>query len=413
MASQGEDALLDRLQRETLRYFWDFAHPVSGLARERSNRSSWYGPEVVTTGGSGFGIMALIAGVERGWLRRRDVARRILGMLDFLSEADSFHGVFPHFLNGESGKVVPFSRKDDGADLVETSFLMMGLLCARQYFDREERTERLLRSVADRLFRSVEWTWHTRGENVLYWHWSPTFEWDMRHQIRGWNECLITYVLAASSSGHPIDPSVYHEGFATSPVFRNGNVYYEVALPLGPAYSMGGPLFFAHYSFLGLDPRHLEDDYANYWEQNRAHVLVNRAYCIDNPHGFAGYGADCWGLTASDTEGGYTAHSPNNDRGVISPTAALSSFPYAPKLCRQALERFADMPQIWGEYGPKDAFSLHSGWVADSHLAIDQGPIVVMVENYRSGLLWRLFMSCPEVQAGLRRLGFRSPRLTS
>jgi hypothetical protein len=413
MIEQTEDALLDVLQGETLKYFWDFAHPVSGLARERSNRHSWPGADVVTTGGSGFGIMALIAGVERGWLLRTEVARRILGMLDFLSEADSYHGVFPHFINGESGKAVPFSQKDDGADLVETSFLMMGVLCARQYFDRGERTERLLRRAADHLFRAVEWTWHTRRQNVLYWHWSPNYEWDMQHQIRGWNECLITYVLAASSPEHAIDPAVYHEGFATSPTFRNGKTYYDIKLPLGPADSMGGPLFFAHYSFLGLDPRGLQDDYANYWEQNRAHVRINRAYCVDNPHGFEGYGRDCWGLTASDTENGYTAHSPKDDRGVISPTAALSSFPYAPKLCREVLGRFATMPELWGAYGPKDAFSLHTGWIADSHLAIDQGPIVVMVENYRSALLWRLFMRCPEVRAGLKRLRFRTPHLIS
>jgi hypothetical protein len=405
------EILLDRLQRETLKYFWDFAHPVSGLARERSNRSSWYGPEVVTSGGSGFGVMALIAGVERGWLSRTEVAKRILGMLEFLSKADNYHGVFPHFINGETGKVVPFSAKDDGADLVETSFLMMGLLCARQYFDTASEVEGRLREAADQLFRAGDWNWHTKSEDVLYWHWSPNYDFAMNHRIRGWNECLITYVLAASSPTHAIDPAVYHNGFANSPAFRNGKTYYGIKLPLGPDYSLGGPLFFAHYSFLGLDPRNLRDAYADYWEQNRAHVLINRAYCLDNPKGYRGYGPKCWGLTASDTEGGYTAHSPQNDRGVISPTAALASFPYAPDACAEVLKHLAERPKLWGEYGPKDAFSIETGWVADSHLAIDQGPIVVMVENFRSGLLWRLFMSCPEVQAGLKRLGFSSPNL--
>jgi hypothetical protein len=406
-----DEALLDRVQRETLRYFWEFAHPVSGLARERSNRSSWYGPEVVTTGGAGFGVMALIAGVERRWLERAAVAKRVLGMLDFLAEADCYHGVFPHFVNGETGRVVPFSEKDDGADLVETSFLLMGLLCAHQYFDAADRTERRVRKAIDRLFRAIMWTWHTRGERVLYWHWSPNYDFAMHHAIRGWNECLITYVLAAASPTYPIDASVYHGGFAKSAAFSNGNAYYGTKLPLGPA--LGGPLFFAHYSFLGLDPRGLRDAYADYWEQNRAHVLINRAYCLDNPKGYRGYGAECWGLTASDTEGGYTAHAPDNDRGVISPTAALASFPYAPDFCAAVLEHLAGRPDLWGEYGPKDAFSPHTGWVAQSHLAIDQGPIVVMVENYRSGLLWRLFMSCPEVQIGLQRLGFDSPYLTT
>jgi hypothetical protein len=406
-----DEALLDRLQRETLRYFWDFAHPVSGLARERSNQSSWYGPEVATSGGSGFGIMALIVGVERGWLSRAEVAERILKMLDFLSEANSYHGVFPHFINGETGKVVPFSARDDGADLVETSFMMMGLLCARQYFDGGGDAEGRLREAVNRLFSAVDWRWHTRGEEVLYWHWSPNYDFAMNHRIRGWNECLITYMLAASSPTHPIDPAVYHNGFASGPAFKNGKTYYDITLPLGPSHSLGGPLFFAHYSFLGLDPRNLQDAYADYWEQNRAHVLINRAYCIDNPKGYRGYGANCWGLTASDTEGGYTAHSPQNDRGVISPTAALASFPYAPNECAEVLERFADRPELWGEYGLKDAFSVETGWIAESHLAIDQGPIVIMVENFRSGLLWRLFMSCREVQAGLKRLGFSSPNL--
>jgi hypothetical protein len=332
-------------------------------------------------------------------------------MLQFLSEADSYHGVFPHFINGETGKVVPFSAKDDGADLVETSFLMMGLLCARQYFDAIDETEQHLRDAADRLFRAADWNWHTKGEEVLYWHWSPNYDFAMNHRIRGWNECVITYVLAASSPTHPIDAAVYHNGFATSPAFKNGKAYYGIKLPLGPDYSLGGPLFFAHYSFLGLDPRNLRDAYANYWEQNRAHVLINRAYCLENPKGYRGYSASCWGLTASDTEGGYTAHSPQNDRGVISPTAALSSFPYAPDACAEVLKHIAARPELWGEYGPRDAFSAETGWVADSHLAIDQGPIVVMVENYRSGLLWRLFMSCPEVQAGLKRLGFSSSNL--
>jgi hypothetical protein len=404
-----DEDMLDRLQRETLKYFWDFAHPVSGLARERSNRSSWYGPEVVTTGGSGFGIMALIAGVGRGWLPRAEVANRILKMLDFLSEADSYHGVFPHFLNGKTGKVVPFSAKDDGADIVETSFLMMGLLSARQYFDATDKTESRLREAVDGLFLAVDWNWHTKGENILYWHWSPNYDFAMNHPIRGWNECLITYVLAASSPVHPIDPAVYHKGFAKSPTFLNGRTYYGIALPLGPDSAKGGPLFFAHYSFLGLDPRGLRDAYADYFEQNRAHVLINRAYCLENPKRFRGYGANCWGLTASDTEGGYAAHSPDNDRGVISPTAALASFPYTPSESAEALRHLAELPDLWGEYGPRDAFSVETGWIADSHLAIDQGPIVVMVENYRSGLLWRLFMSCPEVQAGLSRLGFTSP----
>lgn len=395
------DRLVDIVQRQTLRYFWDFGHPVSGLARERSNRH----PEIVTSGGSGFGIMAILVGIERGWLPREAALDRLTAMLAFLAAADRFHGAFPHWLDGATGRAIRFSARDDGGDLVETAFLVAGLLAARQYFHGGGR-EAELRERIDRLWRAVEWGWYTRGSDVLYWHWSPTHEWAMNHAIRGWNECLITYVLAASSPTHPIQSEVYHAGWAGGPHFANGNAYFGTRLPLGPA--CGGPLFFAHYSFLGIDPRGLSDRYADYWAQNVAHTAINRAHCIANPNGFRGYGPDCWGLTASDTIDGYTAHSPTNDRGVISPTAALSSFPYAPQESTAALRHFAAAlgGRLWGEYGFKDAFSPHHDWCSESYLAIDQGPIVVMIENFRSGLLWKLFMSCPEVAAGLARLGF-------
>jgi hypothetical protein len=403
MTSLSDDVLLDRVQRQTLRYFWDFGHPVSGLARERSNPVSAYDfLDTVTIGGSGFGIMAMLAGVERGFLSRADVCARIKRIVDFLENADRFHGLFPHFLHGSSGKTIPFSPKDDGGDLVETSFLTMGLLCARQYFADDAQ----LGAAIDRLWDAIEWDWHTRGETVLYWHWSPRNGWAMNHAIRGWNECLITYVLAAASPTHPIAPQVYHRGWTDSPVFRNGKTYDGTTLPLGP--DQGGPLFFAHYSFLGLDPRGLSDAYADYWTQNRAHVSINLAHCIANPHGFAGYGPHCWGLTACEGDKGYNAFSPANDRGVIAPTAALASMPYAPADSMAALRHFHDDlgGTLWRDFGFADSFNETAQWVADGHLAIDQGPIVVMIENHRSSLLWRLFMSCPEVITGLARLGF-------
>lgn len=411
MRDLDDAALLDAVQRQTLRYFWDFAHPVSGLARERSNVAFDYGLETVTTGGSGFGAMAIVAGVERGWIGRRDAVRHLLKSVRFLAKATAYHGVFPHFLDGDTGRTIPFTRKDDGADLVETSFLIAGLLCARQYFDGGGE-EAELRGRIDALWREVEWDWHRReGSDVLYWHWSPNNGWSMNHQIRGWNECLITYLLAAAAPRHAIPPEAYHRGWAQDGAIRNGAKYFGTALPLGPA--LGGPLFFAHYSFLGLDPRGLKDRYADYWEQNRAHTLINRAHCLANPKGCKGYGAECWGLTACDNDAGYSAHAPDNDLGVIAPTAALASFPYAPEYGMQALRHFYERlgDRIWGEYGFKDSFSESRDWVAPSYLAIDQGPIVVMIENHRSGLLWKLFMSCPEIQSGLRKLGFESPHL--
>jgi hypothetical protein len=226
----------------------------------------------------------------------------------------------------------------------------------------------------------------------------------MDHSIAGWNECLIAYVLAASSPTHPIAPAAYHRGWTESPVFRNGNSYYGIELPLGPEF--GGPLFFSHYSFLGLDPRGLRDHYADYWQQNVAHTLINRAHCLANPNGFGGYGPDCWGLTACDGDLGYDAFSPTNDRGVVAPTAALSAMPYAPRESMDVLRCFYGDRAVHSRFGFVDAFSATRQWYAGSNLAIDQGPIVVMVENYRTGLIWDLFMSCEDVRDGLRTLDF-------
>ena len=406
----SDTALLTLVQKQTFRYFWDFAHPVSGMARERSNPAFGYGDEVVTTGGSGFGVMAVIVATERGWITRDSAARHLLKMVRFLIKADAFHGAFPHWLNGATGKVIPFSRKDDGADLVETSYLFQGLLCARQYFNRDDATESELRSRINSMWEDIEWNWFTRGgQEVLYWHWSPNNGWSMNFPVRGYNECLIMYVLAASAERYPVTAAVYHNGWARSDFFKNGKVFYGFKLPLG--FDYGGPLFFSHYSFLGLDPTNLSDRYANYWEQNTNHTLINRAYCIDNPKKFKGYGENCWGLTASDNFEGYNAHAPNNDLGVITPSAALGSFPYTPEYSMKALKHFYfDLgSKIWGEYGFVDAFSETKNWYAGNYLAIDQGPIIVMIENYRSGLLWKLFMSCPEIHKGLKKLDFNSP----
>ncbi len=407
----SDDQLLDLVQKQTFRYFWDFAHPVSGMARERSNRSFDYGDEVVTTGGTGFGVMATIVAAERKFITRAEAAAHTKKIVDFLWKADMFHGAFPHWLDGTTGKVIRFSPKDDGADIVETAFLFQGLLTAKQYYTADNAVERDIRNKITWMWEGIEWDWFTQDQNVLYWHWSPNNGWSMNHQIKGWNECLMTYVLAAASPKNAITRRVYEDGFANNNTFFNGKKYYDITLPLGFEY--GGPLFFAHYSFLGLDPRGLNDGKADYFEQNKAHTLINRAYCIANPKGYKGYNANSWGLTASDSWQGYAAHSPTEDLGVITPTAALSSFPYTPEYSMQALRHFYENKgeQIWTAYGFADAFSEQHNWVAKSHLAIDQGPIIVMIENYRSGLLWKLFMSNPDVKAGLTKLGFKSPAL--
>jgi len=409
----SDSALLDLVQKQTFRYFWDFAHPVSGMARERSNENFGYGNETVTTGGTGFGIMSVIVAVERKWISRDTAAKFLRKMINFLVKANSYHGVFPHWLDGATGKTIPFSRKDDGADLVESAYLFQGLLCARQYFNGDSPAEREFRGKLNWIWKGVEWDWFTRGgQEVLYWHWSPNNGWAMNFPVRGFNECLIMYILAASESDqYAVPASVYHRGWAESNFFKNGKTFYNHKLPLG--FDYGGPLFFSQYSFLGLDPNGLKDRYADYWEQNRNHTLINHDYCVDNPKAFKGYGANCWGLTASDTWNGYDAHSPTNDNGTITPTAALSAFPYTPEYSMQALKHFYyDLgDKIWSEYGFIDAFNETKNWYAKSHLAIDQGPIIVMIENYRSGLLWKLFMSCPEIKQGLKKLDFKSPYL--
>jgi hypothetical protein len=406
--------LLEQVQRQTFGYFWEGGHVGSDLAPDGIPARSHHPQDLVATGASGFGIMAMLVAVERGWISREAALERLGRKLDLLTRATCYHGVFPHFLDGRTGATIPFMRKDDGGDLVETSLLFMGLLCARQYFQRDNSAEKSIRDRINYLWDEVEWDWHTRdGRELLYWHWSPNNGWAMNHEIRGWNECLITYVLAASSRRHAIDASVYHRGFAAGRDFINGRQYYGIELPLGVPY--GGPLFFAHYSFCGIDPRGLKDRYADYWQQNIRHVQINRAHCAANPHGYKGLSALCWGLTASDDPGGYDAHSPANDNGTISPTAALSSLPYAPTEVMATLRHFlsAHGARIWGRYGFVDAFCEQRDWYARTFLGIDQGPIVVMIENHRSGLLWRLFMSAPEVRAGMKRLEFTGPPLAA
>ncbi len=406
-----DNELLDLVQKQTFKYFWDFAHAKSGMALERSNREAYGGEalNIVTTGGSGFGIMAIVVGVERNFITRNEAIDRLLKITEFLLAGDRFHGAFPHWYYGDSGKVRPFFTEDNGGDIVETSFMIQGLLTARQYFSNNSDKEIDLRNKINSLWNEVEWNWYTNEKEVLIWHWSPNFEWIINHEIKGYNEALITYVLASASKSYPIEKSAYTNGWSTGNNFLNNRKYYgKWHLKLGPDF--GGPLFFAHYSFLGLDPNGLSDNFTSYWTQNVNHTLINREYCIQNPKGFVGYGPYSWGLTASDNKEGYAAHSPTNDMGVITPSAALASFPYTPEFSMQALRHFYyDFDgELWGEYGFYDAFNETENWYSQNYLAIDQGPIIVMIENYRSGLLWNLFMSCPEIQEGLLKLNFTS-----
>ncbi|MDT3388879.1 MAG: beta-glucosidase [Bacteroidota bacterium] len=410
---KSDDEFLDYIQKVHLNYMWEGAEKTSGLACERIHLDGNYpqnDEHVVTIGGSGFGIAGLIVGIDRGFIDRQAGVKRLQQIVDYLARADRFHGVWPHWLDGPTGKVKPFGEKDNGGDLVESSFLMTSLLCVRQYFREGNVEEQQLAHDIDQLWRGMDFSWYRRdGQNVLYWHWSPNYGWAMNFPLEGYNECLITYILGASSPTHSIPAVCYHEGWARGGDIKTNAAPYGYPLRLrhNGAEQTGGPLFWAQYSYIGLDPRNLSDRYANYWDVVRNHAMSDYANCVANPKGYQGYGPDCWGLTASYSVVGYSAHSPGNDLGVITPTAALSSFPYTPAESMAALKGFWGKGQrIWGKYGFYDAFSETDHWTVPHYLAIDQLTIAPMIENYRSGLLWKLFMSCPEIQQGLQTLGF-------
>ncbi len=416
----AENQLLDSIQYQTFQYFWEGAEPTSGMARERIHMDNIYpqnDQNVITLGGSGFGVMAILVGIKRGFISREEAFVRFQKIVNYLSKADRFHGVWPHWLNGETGKVQPFSTKDDGGDLVETAFMIQGLITVAEYFKNGNAAEKKLVADIKKLWYEVEWDWYTKnGEDVLYWHWSPNFGWEMNFAVGGYNECLIMYVLAASSPTHPINTSVYHKGWARNGAIANDTVYYGLNTILNfyeHSNDPIGPLFWAHYSYLGLNPKGLSDKYADYWKLNTNHAMIHYKYALDNPKGFKGYGEKQWGLTSSYSMEGYAGHHPGeSDLGVISPTAALSSFPYTPKESTQFLKYlYNEADSLIGEFGPYDAYSQNNNWYLPRYLAIDQGPIPVMIENYRSGLFWDLFMANTDVKKGLKKLGFKSPYL--
>lgn len=412
----SDEELLDLTQKETFKYFWDFAETNSGAARERYHPSDPSNdPNTVTTGGTGFGLMSILTGIERGFVTREQAVERLTRILGFFESADRFHGAWPHWLDGNTGKVKPFSPMDDGGDLVETAFLAQGLICIKEYFKDGTDTEKSLANKADLLWKGVEWDWYTQNKNTLYWHWSPIHNFDIDFELKGYNEVLMTYILAAASPDYTISKEVYTNGWASKGGITSNNTKYGFPLLVKHQGSegYGGPLFWAHYSYLGLNPNGLSDDYVNYWDVNVNQTKIDYAYCVENPKGYKDYGADCWGLTASYTRNndgniGYTAHSPSNDTGVISPTAAISSIPYTPEESLKALHYFyGHKEKLLGPAGFYDAFSPeYDFWVAEAYLAIDQGPQLVMIENYRSGLLWNLFMQNEDVRAGLDKLGF-------
>jgi len=418
--SDGE--LLTMVQEGCFRYYWEGAHPNAGLAIEILPGDE----NLVAVGASGHGIMALLVGVERGFITREQGVERMLKITRFLSKADRFHGAFPHFLDGRTGRVITrFGKYDDGGDLVETAFLMQGLLAARQYFSRDMASEREIRETITSLWRSVEWDWYRSdsGSNFLYWHWSPNYGFYLNHPLVGWNETMIVYLLAIASPTHPVPASMYHTGWAGQSEravqyrrwwsrttqgdhYVNGNTYYGIELDVGEG--NGAELFFTHFSFLGFDPRDKKDTYTNYFRNNRNIALISHAYAVANPGKYVGYGDNSWGRSAGINAAGGRSY-PRDDNGTITCTAALASFPYAPVESMKALKHFyRDLGErLWGNYGFQDGFNLSEDWFEDVNMGLNQAPIVVMIENYRSGLIWKLFMSNAEIKPALDGIGFR------
>jgi hypothetical protein len=399
----GDADFMDMVQRATFRYFWEGAHPVSGLIRERTSSG-----DICAAGGTGFGLMAIPVGIERGYVGRDQGVARVLQMLTFLSGAERHWGAFPHWIHGVTGQHVGFlGPTDDGMDIVETAYMAQGLLTVRRYFDGAGADEAQIRTLATQLWEAIEWdAFLPAGSNTLRWHRSPTTGLSSAN-VTGWNECLITYLLGVASPNHPIPVASYHAGWARNGAMVLNQSYYGHLLSVG--WSYGGPMFFAHYSFLGFDPRFKRDAYANYYTHNRNHALVQVDYSAANPQGRTGYSAVSWGLTASDNPWGYGAQEPqHNDNGTLTPTAALASMPYVPQQSLAAARHFYTTygATLWSFYGYRDAFHPGMGWTASDHIAIDQGPIVLMIENHRSGLLWNRFMSNPEIAPALEAVGF-------
>ena len=420
----SEDELLTMTQETCFRYYWEKAHPDAGLALECIPGDE----HLVALGASGFGILAWIVAVERGFITREAARDQMLKAIRFLENADRYHGAWSHYMDGRTGKTVPyFGRHDNGGDILETAFMLQGLLTARQYFTLDHPLEDAIRTRITALWESVEWNWYRRSpdSDFLYWHWSPDSGWHVDHPMIGWNETMIAYLLAIASPTHPVPASLYYSGWASQSrtarlyrqnwgkttqgdQYRNEKTYYGISLPVGVG--SGGPLFFTHYSFLGFDPRHKRDNFTNYFENNRAIALINYNYCVENPLQHTGYGKDFWGLTASDDHTGYLAHEPaaRKDNGTITPTGALSSFPYTPEESMAALKHFYyDLgDRLWGIYGFRDAYNPSVNYISNIFMGLNQAPIVVMIENYRSGLLWDLFMSNPEIPLMLEKIGF-------
>jgi len=407
------DGFITEVQEAGFRYFYDYAYPSSHLPREGIKAKNSWDPEAMSAVSTGMYFFNIAVGIERGFITREQGAEHVRVLLDFLNgPTDRFYGAFPHWIDGNTGKVRPFSPQDNGADMVESGIIAEGLIFAREYFDQETDTERSIREVSDSLWKAIEWDKFIQDpdtpEQVMIWHWSPDHGFS-NLPIVGFNEAEICYILGVASPTFPIKPELYWDGW----VAKNADYYnprtvegVDGPIELLLNHDYGIPLFVMHYSYMGLDPRKVPLKEGNLFDEFTQLTKANRDYAKLNADKFQGYDK-YWGLTASLDPDGYRAHHPvHDDNGTISPTGALSSIAYLPEdvidlMCELYLN---EGETLWGPFGFYDAFNPTRDWYAEGYIGIDVGPIAPMIENYRSGKLWDTFMKAPEINAAIDKI---------
>jgi hypothetical protein len=420
----GDDQL-QTLQRSTFRYFWKEANPENGLIADHTSTDD----VPASIAGVGFALASYPVAAERRFVSRAKAVERTLATLRFLwtapqgsmPDATGHRGFFYHFLDVATG------RRAWRCELstIDTTILIAGALTAAAYFDRATDDEREVRTLADSLYRRVDWRWAQNGEATVSHGWKPETGF-LRYRWRGYNEALILYVLGLGSPTYPLPEKSY---VAWTSTYRWKKLY-------GHEFLYGAPLFMHQLSHLWIDFRGIQDAFMrrkaiDYFENSRRATYVNQQYAMRNPKGFRGYGQHAWGITASNGPGpttrhvrgvtrrflGYIArgvpHGP--DDGTLAPWSVVASLPFAPEIVLPTLQHCSETyPRMDSEYGLVCSFnptfpsrgSKESGWISHNHFALDQGPVVLMIENYASGLIWRLMRSCPPIVSGLRRAGF-------
>lgn len=401
----SDDEFLDYVQQTSFDYFWYLANPTNGMVADRSTPTSPCSIAAV-----GFGLTCIGIGIDHGWISRTQGVARVLTTLNtFLngpqgtnaSGTIGYKGWFYHFLDMNTALRSPASELSS----IDTALLLAGILHAKQYFDGTNTDEISIRTKADAIFNRVDWNWMAQGTNVISMGWFPSGSFIANNWI-GYNEGMILYILGLGAATNPLPASAWSR-------WTSG---YAWATNYGQAFVTFPPLFGHQYSHCWIDFRHNADAYMNsknstYFQNSRRATLAQRSYCIANPLNRVGYSSNVWGLTACDGPSGYGTHGAppaENDDGTIAPTAAGGSMAFAPEYALPALRHFYTQFRfrIWTAYGFRDAFNLGAQWYASDTLGIDQGPIVVMIENYRTQRVWRRFMQNEEVQRGLQRAGF-------